>query len=111
MASKGSPSGRNSASTWTTAQNKMFEKAIAIYDKDTPTRWQNVAAMVGGKSPDEVKRHYEILLDDLNCIEAGQVPFPNYKSSSSSNGEASGGGNSGNWGDKENRKFMLMKLQ
>ncbi|GLJ07154.1 hypothetical protein SUGI_0059830 [Cryptomeria japonica] len=64
---------------WSGEENKMFETALAIYDKDTPDRWQNVASMVGGgKSPDEVKKHYEILLEDLNCIENGKVPLPDY---------------------------------
>ncbi|XP_059074646.1 protein RADIALIS-like 4 [Cryptomeria japonica] len=76
-----SSSAGNIVSTWTARQNKQFEKAIAIYDKDTPDRWQKVSAMVDGKSPEEVEKHYEILLDDLNRIESGQVPFPKYKSS------------------------------
>jgi len=95
MASKlASTSGRhsssNTATNWTSQQNKLFEKALSIYDKDTPDRWHNVASMVGGKTPQEVKKHYEILLEDLDCIEAGQVPLPNYKSSSANNGERSG---------------------
>jgi hypothetical protein len=64
---------------WTTKQNKQFEKALALYDKDTPDRWQNVAKAVGGKSAEEVRRHYEILVQDLINIESGQVPLPNYK--------------------------------
>ncbi|GLJ19556.1 hypothetical protein SUGI_0353300 [Cryptomeria japonica] len=102
-----SSSGRNVASNWTTTQNKLFEKAIAVYDKDTPDRWQNVAAMVGGKSPEEVKRHYEVLIEDINRIEADKVPFPKYKSSASNKGE----GSEGSWGEKENRQLMRMKLQ
>ncbi|XP_028797009.1 protein RADIALIS-like 3 [Neltuma alba] len=69
-----------SDSSWTPKQNKLFEKALAKYDKDTPDRWQNVAKAVGGKSAEEVKRHYEILLEDLRQIESGRVPIPNYKS-------------------------------
>ncbi|KAI5402455.1 Protein RADIALIS-like 6 [Lathyrus oleraceus] len=68
------------ASSWTPKQNKLFEKALAKFDKDTPDRWQNVAKAVGGKSVEEVKRHYEILLEDLKHIESGHVPIPNYKS-------------------------------
>ncbi|KAG8383981.1 hypothetical protein BUALT_Bualt04G0070300 [Buddleja alternifolia] len=60
-----------SSSSWTTKQNKQFEKALAVYDKDTPDRWQNIARAVGGKSAEEVKRHYEILVEDLNRIESG----------------------------------------
>ncbi|XP_030523901.1 protein RADIALIS-like 3 [Rhodamnia argentea] len=72
------------SSSWTPKQNKMFEKALALYDKDTPDRWQKIAKAVGGKSAEEVKRHYEILIEDLKHIESGRVPFPNYRSSNNS---------------------------
>ncbi|KDP26264.1 hypothetical protein JCGZ_22436 [Jatropha curcas] len=69
------------SSAWTPKQNKLFEKALALYDKDTPDRWLNVAKAVGGnKSPEEVRRHYEILIKDVREIESGRVPFPNYTS-------------------------------
>ncbi|KAI3446122.1 hypothetical protein Pfo_002787 [Paulownia fortunei] len=69
--------------SWTPQENKLFEKALARFDKDTPDRWQNVARAVGGgKSEEEVKRHYEILLEDLRRIESGHVPIPNYTNSS-----------------------------
>ncbi|XP_074285772.1 protein RADIALIS-like 6 [Silene latifolia] len=77
-----SNSRRNMSSAWTQQQNKDFERALALYDKDTKDRWQNVARFVEGKSAEDVKRHYEILLADLHQIEAGRVPFPNYKTSS-----------------------------
>ncbi|KAK8360407.1 hypothetical protein V6Z12_A04G162200 [Gossypium hirsutum] len=80
---------KDSGSTWTPKQNKLFEKALAQFDKDTPDRWQNVAKAVGGsKTAEEVKRHYEILIQDLEHIESGRIPIPKYKSSG-------GGGNGG----------------
>ncbi|GKU94503.1 hypothetical protein SLEP1_g7995 [Rubroshorea leprosula] len=75
---------RSSSSSWTPKQNKLFEKALAKYDKDTPDRWQNVAKAVGGKSAEEVKHHYEILIRDVRDIENGRYPYPNYNSSGSS---------------------------
>jgi len=75
-------SSKNITTQWTANQNKQFERALALYDKDAPDRWQNVARAVGGKSAEEVRRHYEILLEDLNQIESGRVPIPNYRSSS-----------------------------
>ncbi|KAK3022042.1 hypothetical protein RJ639_047432 [Escallonia herrerae] len=62
--------------SWTAKQNKAFEKALAVYDKDTPDRWHNVAKAVGGKTAEEVRRHYEILVDDIKRIENGQDEEP-----------------------------------
>ncbi|KAL0376154.1 UNVERIFIED_CONTAM: protein RADIALIS-like 1 [Sesamum calycinum] len=65
--------------SWTPQENKLFEKALARFDRDTPDRWQNVAREVGGgKSAEEVKRHYDVLMEDLRRIESGHVPIPNY---------------------------------
>ncbi|KAE9448583.1 hypothetical protein RHGRI_013554 [Rhododendron griersonianum] len=75
-----SMSSRGSGS-WTAKENKAFEKALAVYDRDTPDRWQNIARAVGGKTAEEVKRQYEILVEDVKHIEQGQVPYPNYKNS------------------------------
>ncbi|VFQ67859.1 unnamed protein product [Cuscuta campestris] len=64
---------------WSARENKAFEEALAVYDKNTPDRWYNVAKAVGGgKTEEEVKRHYQILVRDVNRIESGRVPFPNY---------------------------------
>lgn len=70
---------RGNGSSWTPQQNKAFERALAVYDRDTPDRWHNIARAVGGKTAEEVKRHYDDLLEDIKNIEAGQVPFPNYR--------------------------------
>ncbi|KAK7406708.1 hypothetical protein VNO78_08338 [Psophocarpus tetragonolobus] len=69
------------ASSWTGRQNKLFEEALAIYDRETPERWHNVARAVG-KTVEEVKRHYEILKEDVKRIERGQIPLPTYTGSS-----------------------------
>lgn len=67
------------SSSWSSKQNKQFEAALAKYDRDTPDRWQNIARAVGGKSAEEVRRHYEALERDINNIENDQVPIPNYR--------------------------------
>ncbi|KAB2096595.1 hypothetical protein E1A91_A01G120600v1 [Gossypium mustelinum] len=84
MASNFFTSSRASNSYWTPYQNKLFEKALAVYDKDTPDRWQKVAAAVGEKSAEEVRKHYEVLVEDLMYIESGKIPIPNYKSTAGS---------------------------
>lgn len=68
----------NTSLRWTTEKNKLFENALAIYDKDTPERWNNIAMFVGGTTEVEVKRQYEILLEDIKNIESGKVPLPAY---------------------------------
>ncbi|RYR05380.1 hypothetical protein Ahy_B06g085244 isoform A [Arachis hypogaea] len=63
-------SSMSSSGSWSAKDNKAFERALAVY---------------GGKTPDEVKRHYELLLRDVKSIESGQVPFPKYKKTGGSN--------------------------
>ncbi|KAI3913094.1 hypothetical protein MKW98_007110 [Papaver atlanticum] len=48
--------------------------ALVKYIKDTPDRWQNIANEVGGKSAEEVERHYRTLVEDIQRIDAFQVP-------------------------------------
>ncbi|KAF8112444.1 hypothetical protein N665_0064s0075 [Sinapis alba] len=72
-------SSMSSNSSWTSKQNEMFERALANYDRDATDRWKNVAKAVGNKSTEEVKRHYDILVEDLINIEQDLVPLPKYK--------------------------------
>ncbi|XP_025012437.1 protein RADIALIS-like 3 [Ricinus communis] len=59
---------------WSWEENKLFELALAIVDEEHPDRWEAVASMVGGKkSADDVQNHYVILLQDLQCIESGEL--------------------------------------
>lgn len=59
------------SSSWTKRENKLFEDALDRYDKDTPDRWQNVARAVGGgKTVDDIKRHFVELVRDVNHIES-----------------------------------------
>lgn len=64
---------------WTNEENRRFEDALAVHGPDDPNRWQHVANAVGGKSVEEVKRHYEILKEDVTRIERDQIPLPRYR--------------------------------
>ncbi|KAB2030993.1 hypothetical protein CXB51_011694 [Gossypium anomalum] len=92
-----------SGSNWTPKQNKLFENALAIYDKDTPDRWHKLARAVGGKTVEEVKLHYQNLVDDIKQIESGHVPLPPYKKA---------GGNQGynNFMDDEEPRMRNLRL-
>ncbi|CAL0305837.1 unnamed protein product [Lupinus luteus] len=63
---------------WTREENRRFEDALAVHGPNDPNRWQHVANAVGGKSVEEVKRHYEILKEDVIRIECDQILPPNY---------------------------------
>jgi len=67
---------------WTAEENKLFENALAYYDKDTPDRWMRVAAMIPGKTVGDVIQQYRELEEDVSVIEAGLIPVPGYTTSS-----------------------------
>ncbi|XP_044506294.1 transcription factor DIVARICATA-like [Mangifera indica] len=69
---------------WTAQENKIFENALAIYDKDTPDRWHKVAAMIPGKTVVDVIKQYKELEDDVSNIEAGLIPIPGYNNTTNS---------------------------
>ncbi|RVX16269.1 Transcription factor SRM1 [Vitis vinifera] len=70
------------SSLWSREQNKAFENALATYPEDLSDRWEKIAADVPGKTLEEVKHHYELLVEDVTQIESGSVPLPCYNSSS-----------------------------
>ncbi|KAL2554754.1 Transcription factor DIVARICATA [Forsythia ovata] len=67
---------------WTPEENKRFENALALFDKDTPDRWYNVAAMIPGKTVSDVIKQYMELVEDVSDIEAGLIPIPGYTNNS-----------------------------
>ena len=95
-----------SSSAWTSKQNKRFENALAIYDKDTPDRWQNLARAVGGKTVEEVKTHYQMLVEDLKQIEEGHVPLPNYRNAA--NNATVGGSNAKGCNYMEEERRLIL---
>nr|CAB3488679.1 unnamed protein product [Digitaria exilis] len=86
---------------WTREQEKAFENAVATLaaeegeEVDEDARWEKIAEAVEGKTADEVRRHYELLVEDIEGIEAGRVPLPTY---AADGGAEEGGGGSGKKG-------------
>lgn len=62
-------------SGWSWDEEKAFENAVATVGSDN---WDEIAAIVTTKSAAEVRRHYEILVEDVEAIDAGKVPVPRY---------------------------------
>ncbi|KAF0927173.1 hypothetical protein E2562_030980 [Oryza meyeriana var. granulata] len=80
MSGSRSSSPNSNSSQWSLKENKMFEEALAYYGEGTPNRWDKVSSAMGGsKSAEEVRCHYEDLVDDVDMIESGRVQYPKYK--------------------------------
>ncbi|KAM7463987.1 hypothetical protein LguiA_032108 [Lonicera macranthoides] len=76
--------GENNQTKWTPEENKQFETALALFDKDTPDRWYSVAAMIPGKTVSDVIKQYRELEEDVSYIESGLIPLPGYYDSDNS---------------------------
>lgn len=65
---------------WSREEEKAFENAIAIHwtDDSNDQNWSKFASMVPNKTIEELKQHYEVLVEDVTAIEAGNVPIPKY---------------------------------
>ena len=70
---------------WSREEEKAFENAIATHwiddskdQQQQKLQWNNIASMVPTKTVEELKQHYQLLLEDVNAIEAGIVPLPKY---------------------------------
>ncbi|KAF3434465.1 hypothetical protein FNV43_RR25568 [Rhamnella rubrinervis] len=68
----------SSSTRWTRFEDKLFEQALVRFSDDLPDRWDNIAQQVPGKSPTDVRDHYEDLLHDVLQIDSGRVPMPTY---------------------------------
>ncbi|PHT46476.1 hypothetical protein CQW23_15634 [Capsicum baccatum] len=62
---------------WTKEEEKVFETTLAIYFKggDLLTKMEEALPC---KSRDDIINHYKILIEDVDAIESGRVPLPNY---------------------------------
>ncbi|PHT37726.1 hypothetical protein CQW23_21299 [Capsicum baccatum] len=65
------------SSFWTKEEDRINEINLAIYseDKDLCT---NMEETLPGKSRDDILIHYNILIEDVEPIDSGCVPLPNY---------------------------------
>ncbi|KAF3646946.1 Protein RADIALIS-like 6 [Capsicum annuum] len=106
----------SSSSIWSREQDKAFENALATYPEDSADRWEKIATDVPEKTLEEVKHHYDLLLEDVSRIESGSVPLPCYNSSSDSSTSHGGDdgtgkktGNSGNLNGESNHGGKSMR--
>lgn len=65
-------------SSWTATQNKLFEKALAVHGEHSENRWEKVAKHIIGKTAEDARRHYDVLVEDVDDIEADRILLPKY---------------------------------
>ncbi|KAH6780293.1 hypothetical protein C2S52_011530 [Perilla frutescens var. hirtella] len=99
-------------SDWTWEEDKAFENALATYYNDADM-WDKIALAVPGKKIDDIKLHYEALSFDVDAIESGKVPLPNYPSEVSVHKERKKSPTHGEqaprgmpWTEEEHRQFL-----
>ncbi|KAI4385807.1 hypothetical protein MLD38_003800 [Melastoma candidum] len=131
----------SSACSWSRDEDRVFENVIASWEggvdldwADLSQLWVRLSGELPGKSLEEIRCHYEALVEDVWSIEAGRVEIPRYDrvegcSTSEVDGKAGGSGNSGGsgggkeagkvsrseherrkgvaWSEEEHRLFLL----
>ncbi|KAF3684133.1 putative fasciclin-like arabinogalactan protein 12-like [Capsicum annuum] len=97
------------SSFWTKEEDKIFEITLAIYFKDN-NLLRRMEDELPGKSGDDIINYYNILLEDVEAIDSGRVPIPNYpelQSISNQNSEADVERQRGaSWTELEHRSFL-----
>ncbi|KAL6580936.1 hypothetical protein OROMI_006859 [Orobanche minor] len=72
--------------SWSRQEDKLFEKALVEFPDGVDNRWHRISEFLPGKSPDEVRAHYEALLYDVAEIDSGRVELPCYSDETASLG-------------------------
>jgi len=83
---------------WTREEDKALENAVAAAaappaDGPPDDGWFTaLVASVPARTAEEVRRHYEALVEDVAAIEAGRIPLPRYAGEESSAATPEGSG-------------------
>ena len=67
------------ATVWTFEENDMFENFIAEFNTTSADVFERIGFRFPGKTMDQIKEHYRTLVEDVEKIELGLVPLPDYK--------------------------------
>jgi SHAQKYF class myb-like DNA-binding protein len=87
------PMANSAPPMWSRQEDKIFEKALVEFPEGIDDRWRRIAEFLPGKSPDDVKEHYEALLYDIAEIDSGRIELPSYSDVSASLGYERTGSN------------------
>uniref|UniRef100_A0A7S0N8S2 Uncharacterized protein n=1 Tax=Pyramimonas obovata TaxID=1411642 RepID=A0A7S0N8S2_9CHLO len=102
-------------SDWSLSDDNKLEDALAKFIDEEPGEqlWKKIAALLSGKTPEQIQARYKSLEGDIARIESGETPLPLYGESlddeeaedgsdTVQSGSAKASGKSG--GDQERRK-------
>ncbi|KAG5576577.1 hypothetical protein H5410_056711 [Solanum commersonii] len=74
-------------SVWTKEEDKILENTLAT-NEDNNNQLDEMTNALPWKSADDIKDHYNILIEDINVIESGYLPLTNYPKMQSQNSKA-----------------------
>ncbi|CAN8298781.1 unnamed protein product [Cochlearia groenlandica] len=97
----------NDGSRWSREEDIAFERSLTKHTDESEEKWEKIARDVPGKSVEQIKQHYELLVEDVNRIESGFVPLPAYNSPERSNGHNGGGGGGEGRSNKKGGNFHV----
>ncbi|KAL3527316.1 hypothetical protein ACH5RR_011972 [Cinchona calisaya] len=64
---------------WTSEEDKIFEQNLAFHDLNALDLFEKIATKIPGKTIEQIKEHFQQLVEDVNLIETYRGPLPNYK--------------------------------
>ncbi|KAI9165367.1 hypothetical protein LWI28_012761 [Acer negundo] len=76
---------------WSQEENKVFENALAELDHHSPNLFKQITLRVLGKTLSQIQKHYIDLNKDIQMINSGRVPLPNYGKVNTADATASTG--------------------
>lgn len=72
-----------SEALWTPAEDKIFEEALVDWDEQDEGFWDMLVKKLPGKTTDDLRAHYDILVEDIHGIESGSIMLPGYDANGS----------------------------
>ena len=67
------------ARAWSIEENNTFENVLAQHlEMPEDKKWTEIAKVLPGRSALELRMHFDRLLRDIDCIDNGQVPLPEF---------------------------------
>ena len=70
--SKTSPENQKEKEEWRKEENKIFENSLAELDMNRVDFFEQIGLRLPGKTTQQIKKHYEALVNDIARIHSGE---------------------------------------